>query len=428
MDVASASAALQIERHRLDNGLRVVVHPWRRLPLVAVNLWYDVGSKHDPAGRTGLAHLFEHMLFQGSQNVPIHDHFRLIQQVGGVANGSTWYDRTNYYETVPVHCLDLALWLESDRMGHFLPALTPQKLEQQRSVVVNERRQRVDNQPYGRALERLHELLYPEHHPYRWPVIGTLEDIRAIGLDDVVSFFRTYYAPNNAVLTLAGDLDAEEALARVETFFGEIPSGPPAPALEVPDDEPSGARRDVLEDDVQLPRVYAACRLPGMGDRAWYAGRLLAAALSAGKTGRLYADLVYERRLAQETVAYLYPTRESATFLLVATAQPGIDPEELAGVLLAHIDGPAIEALGDRELEKARNQLLTAHFHRLETLDERADLLSQHTLFFDDPQRISEEPRLYAELARRDLVALSQERLRPEARAVVTVVPRSGSR
>ncbi|HJX30025.1 MAG TPA: pitrilysin family protein, partial [Thermoanaerobaculia bacterium] len=182
---------LSFQRHKLDNGLRVILHRDARLPLVTVNLWYHVGSKNERPGLTGFAHLFEHMLFQGSQNVGTNDHFRYIQQVGGVANGSTWYDRTNYYETLPAHQLELGLWLESDRMGFLLPAITQENLDNQRDVVMNERRQRVENQPYGRAGERLHELLYPAHHPYHWPVIGYMEDIAAATLEDVQRFFRT---------------------------------------------------------------------------------------------------------------------------------------------------------------------------------------------------------------------------------------------
>ena len=206
---------VQVHRRRLDNGLRVNLHRDTSLPLVAINLWYHVGSKNERPGRTGFAHLFEHMLFQGSLNVGTNDHFRYIQQVGGMVNGSTWYDRTNYYETLPSSNLGLGLWLESDRMGFLLPALTAEKLENQRSVVMNERRQRVDNRPYGLAHERLHELLYPKEHPYHWPVIGYMEDIAAATLEDVRSFFHTYYAPNNAVLTLAGDFEVEAAFDQV---------------------------------------------------------------------------------------------------------------------------------------------------------------------------------------------------------------------
>src|SRR5258706_6757824 len=233
---------LPFQYHRLANGLRVVLHRNAALPLVAVNLWYHVGSKNERPGRTGFAHLFEHMLFQGSEHVATHDHFRLLQQVGGVANGSTWYDRTNYYETLPSHQLDLGLWLESDRMGFFLPALTQENLDTQRDVVMNERRQRIENQPYGQAGERLHELLYPADHPYHWPVIGYMEDIAAATLEEVQAFFRTYYTPSNAVLTLAGDFDPEAALDRVEAWFGNIPAGPPWPPVIVPAAQPAVER------------------------------------------------------------------------------------------------------------------------------------------------------------------------------------------
>jgi len=236
----------------------------------------------DPDGETiaimrhELTHIFQyHMLFQGSAHVGTNDHFRYVQQVGGVANGSTWYDRTNYYETLPAHQLDLGLWLESDRMGFLLPAITAENLETQRQVVMNERRQRIENQPYGLAGERLRELLYPPDHPYHWPVIGYMDDIAAATLDEVRAFFRTYYAPNNAVLTLAGDFDPAAALERIDAWFGDIPAGPPVPALPAmvgdPPPLPASAaqRRAVLEDDVNLARIYLACRAPAFGQRLW---------------------------------------------------------------------------------------------------------------------------------------------------------------
>ncbi|NJL29146.1 MAG: insulinase family protein [Thermoanaerobaculia bacterium] len=235
---------LDLRRATLPNGLRVVLHRDPELPLVSQSLWYHVGSKNERPGRTGFAHLFEHMLFQGSAHVGTNDHFRHLQQAGGVGNGSTWFDRTNYYCTLPSEHLELGLWLESDRMGWLLPALTQQKLDTQREVVMNERRQRFDNQPYGRAFERLHELLYPDDHPYRWPVIGYLDDIAAATLEDVRSFFTTYYVPCNAVLALAGDIDEDRALELVETYFGEIPAAdpPPRPTCREPSSRASGAR------------------------------------------------------------------------------------------------------------------------------------------------------------------------------------------
>ena len=415
---------LRIERHTLPNGLRVVLHPDGSLPLVTVNLWYHVGSKNERPGRTGFAHLFEHMLFQGSQHVGTNEHFRHIQQVGGVANGSTWYDRTNYYETLPAHHLDLGLWLESDRMGFFLPALTQENLDTQRSVVMNERRQRVENQPYGMAGERLHELLYPEGHPYHWPVIGYMEDIAAATLEDVRRFFQTYYAPNNAVLTLAGDFDMDSALRRIETWFGEIPAGPPVPPVQ-PELRPlGGERREVIADDVTLPRVYIGFRAPAVGDRLWYAADLLAGALAGGKSSPLYRDLVYERQIAQDVGASVSPYEAVATFLIVATARPGVPIETLEAALLQHVERAATELPDPEDLERARNRALTDYYSALQKLETRADLLSQFTTYFDDPAGVAGEADVYRELTGQDLLDYASRWLRDSERVVVTFVPR----
>jgi zinc protease len=330
--------SLPFERHTLSNGLRVILHEDRSLPLVTLNLWYHVGSKNERPGRTGFAHLFEHMLFQGSEHVGTHDHFRYVQQVGGVANGSTWYDRTNYYESLPAHHLELGLWLESDRMGFLLPAITQKNLDTQRGVVMNERRQRVENQPYGRAGERLHELMYPGDHPYHWPVIGYMDDIAAATLEDIRTFFRTYYAPNNAVLTLAGDFSSREALERVEAWFGEIPSGPPVPPVSAALPPLPGEQREVLTDDVRLPRVYLGYRAPAYGERAWYAADLLATALAGGKSSPFYRDLVYERQIVQDVGASVSPYEEVASFLLVGTGRPGVSAERIEAALLEHVE------------------------------------------------------------------------------------------
>ncbi|MGH9362327.1 MAG: M16 family metallopeptidase, partial [Thermoanaerobaculia bacterium] len=349
---------LTCQLHTLDNGLRVVLHREPSLPLVAVNLWYHVGSKNERPGRTGFAHLFEHMLFQGSEHLPIHEHFRQVQKIGGVLNGSTWYDRTNYYQTLPAHHLELGLWLESDRMGFLLPAITEQALETQRDVVMNERRQRVENQPYGRATERLHELLYPADHPYHWPVIGYLDDIAAATLEEVRVFFRTYYTPNNAVLTLAGDIEPAATLALVERWFGDVPRGPEPPAVEADLPPLAGERREELPDDVRLARVYFGFRAPRYGDPRWYAGDLLAGVLAAGKSSVLYRDLVYERQLAQEVGVHLDPTELAGTFYVVATARPGVEPETLIEAVSQHLDRAAAAPPEPADFERARNKAL----------------------------------------------------------------------
>jgi zinc protease len=419
--------ALAFERHSLANGLRIVLHRDSSLPLVAANLWYHVGSKNERPGRTGFAHLFEHMLFQGSEHVGTHDHFRFIQQVGGVANGSTWYDRTNYYETVPAHQLELALWLESDRMGFFLPALTQENLDNQRDVVMNERRQRVENQPYGLAGEKLHELLYPPGHPYHWPVIGYMEDIAAATLEEVQTFFRTYYTPNNAVLTLVGDFQPEAALERIEAWFGEIPPGPPVPPVSAPLPPLGGERRVVLPDDVRMPRVYIGFRAPGYGQRTWYAADLLAAVLAGGKSSPLYRELVYERQIAQDVGASVGPYESAGTFMMVATARPGVAVEELEEALLGAIARAASALPDPADLERARNRMLTDYYSALQKMDSLADLFSQFTTYFDDPAGVAGEADRYLEITPHDLMDYAAGWCTEPERVVVSVVPRQAS-
>lgn len=415
---------LDLTTHTLDNGLRVVLQRDNRLPLVAVNLWYHVGSKNERPGRTGFAHLFEHMLFQGSEHVDTNGHFKYVQQVGGMCNGSTWYDRTNYYETLPAHHLDLGLWLESDRMGFLLPAMTQEKLDNQREVVMNERRQRVDNQPYGRASETLFSLLYPDDHPYHWPVIGYMEDIEAATLEDVTAFFRTYYAPNNAVLTLAGDIEPEHALERVEHWFGGIPRGPEVPPVTHATEPLGGERRAELPDDVTLPRVYMAYRIPKVGEPLWYAADVFTYLLASGKASRLYQKMVYDRQIAQDVNAYVYPTELSGTLYLSATARPGIDPAEVETALTEGVERYAEELVDDERLARARNRMLHQIYVQTQKLDGMADLLSESTTLFGDPARVGDEPQRYHDVDAETVRDLAARWCRREERAVVTVVPK----
>jgi zinc protease len=423
----SRNLSYAIERGRLDNGLRVVVLPDRTSPVVAVAVYYDVGMRSEPKGRTGFAHLFEHMLFQGSQHVGTNDHFRYVQQVGGVANGSTWYDRTNYYETLPASQLELGLWLESDRMGWLLPAMTAEKLETQRQVVMNERRQRVDNQPYGRAFERLNELLFPSQHPYHWPVIGYMDDIAAATLEDVERFFRTWYTPDNAVLTLAGAFEPGAALALVERYFGDIPPGPrparPRPSL----DGEVAATRETMTDDVQLARVHLTWRVPPYGDDEWYAADLLSTVMTGGKSSPLYRDLVYERQLAPDVGAFTLPTELAASFCVVATARPEVEPRQLEEALREHVRRAAAEPPAEADMERARNRLLTQHWEGLQQLDQRADQLSQLTTFFGDPTLLHRELERYRTLGGEDLQRCAARRLGDERSIALTVVPRGSS-
>jgi len=414
----------QSHRHTLDNGLRIVLQPDDSLPLVAVNLWYHVGSKNEQPGRTGLAHLFEHMLFQGSQHVGTNDHFAHVQQVGGVANGSTWFDRTNYYETLPSSHLELGLWLESDRMGYLLPALTQDKLDNQRDVVINERRQRVDNQPYGRAFERLHEVLYGEGHPYSWPVLGYIPDLEATSLEDVSSFFKRFYAPSNAVLTLVGDIQPERDLHRIERYFGEIPRGP---KIEKVTAEPwqSHATREVLEDDVELRRLYIGFRAPGCHDASWRAGELLSTVLTDGKPSRLYRELVYERQLAQDISAFSFPTELDATFVIVSTARPGVETADLEEALFSVLEDEIENGIDATALERARFKTLTGLFESLQSFDQRADMLSRYTTLFDEPDSLHRVAKEYVELTSEDLRAFGRAHLGRDRSTVIEVAPRS---
>ena len=419
----TSPAPRPIETHTLDNGLRLVLHPDRSLPLVAINVWVHVGSKDESPGRTGLAHLFEHMLFQGSENVGTNDHFRIVQQVGGVANGSTAWDRTNYFETLPSNCLELGLWLESDRLGFLLPALTSEKLENQRSVVMNERRQRVDNQPYGRAFERLSELIYDPPHPYSWPIIGSMEDIAAATLDEVEDFFRTHYVPHNMVLTLAGDFDSGEALELVRRYFDPLPAGERGPRVTAPASPLDAERHEVLTDRVELARTYVAFQGPPATDDAWFEADLLASALAGGKSSPLFQDLVQDRQLALDVSCGVFPTELCSIFLLVATARQGVDVDRLQRALDGHLEDAASHEPPSTELERARNRTLTAYVDQLQSLDTRADVLSRLTTLYDEPDRIDRELELYRGITGSDLRDFAAGRLGSHQRAVVHVVP-----
>ena len=281
-------------RHTLDNGLDVLIHEDHGCPIVAVNLWYHVGSKNEKPGRTGFAHLFEHLMFEGSQHYD-KGYFHPLQEAGALLNGSTNADRTNYWEVVPRNALELALWMESDRMGYLLPALTDAKFENQREVVLNERRQNYENRPYGFASMAVVEALYPPDHPYHWMTIGGADDIRAARLDDVRAFFQTYYRPRNASLALAGDVDTDEALALVTRYFGDLDAGDEPPRVDAAPPGPIVSElRLLLEDRVELPRLYISWHSPALFAKDDAELDLVAEVLASGKTSRLYRTLVYD--------------------------------------------------------------------------------------------------------------------------------------
>jgi zinc protease len=419
------SLDIEFEEYALENGLRVVLARDPSAPVVATNIWYNVGSRNERVGRTGFAHLFEHMMFQGSANVPEMAHFALIEQAGGSLNGSTWLDRTNYYETLPAHYLELALWLESDRMGFLLPAMTQDKLDNQRDVVKNERRWRVDNQPYGDWDERLQMMMYPEDHPYHHSVIGSMEDLDAASLEDVEQFFRTYYAPNNAVLSLVGDFEPARAKELIERYFGGIPRGPSIPALPGRTELSAtlgGEIRDTVEQDISLSRIYQAYRIPAYGTKDYYAGLVASYVLGYGRASLLYRTLIREQQVAQDIVAYAFPIVVGASMLVLwATARPEIDVTALDAALSKQIE--AMSRVDDADVERAMALLEARHLTDLQTVDERADQLSMYATLFDDPGRINTELARVRAVTAADVRAFAQKYLQPENRAVLSYVP-----
>ena len=421
-----SALTIPIERYQLENGLKVVFSPDKTVPVAAVNLWYGVGSRNEPAGKTGFAHLFEHMMFQGSAHVPKNKHFELIEGVGGTLNASTWFDRTNYFDTVPSHDLELALWLESDRMGWMLPAMDQEKLDNQRDVVKNEKRQRYDNQPYGDWDERLQALIYPEGHPYYHTVIGSMEDLDAATLDDVASFFSTYYIPNNAVLTVAGDVDPDQALDLVQRYFGEIEPGDAIPPLPGdPDVEPriGTTVRDQVISEVPLPRVIMAFRIPPYSSPDFAVAEVSRALLGMGRASRLYDGLVRERRIAKSVVSYVYPLLSGASMFLVwGTGYPETDIEELENAMSEEIGGLVDAA--QREVDRAIALTETDLVHTLERVAQRADLLSMFELYFDNPARLNTELDRLRDVTVEQIRSFSADMLGTDNRAVLTYEPK----
>jgi zinc protease len=419
-------AHVPVERHRLENGLRVFLSPDGRTPIVAVNLWYDVGSRHEARGRTGFAHLFEHMMFQGSENVAKGDHFAFVNGVGGTLNASTWTDRTNYFETLPSHELELALWLESDRMASLLPAMTQEKLDNQRDVVKNERRLSVDNQPYGTAEERMQALVWPEGHPYHHSTIGSMEDLSAASLDDVSRFFATYYAPNNAVLTIAGDFDRDAALAAVERHFGPIPANPdlpPAPVVDVPTSL-GGEVREIVPDQVELPRVHVAYRIPPFGTDDHQAFDVISDLLGTGRASRLYRSLVRDRQLAADVAAFVFPWAAGSTVLATwATARPDVEVEALEAQLLEDIARLASDGPTDDELARVRTLHASTVEQGLEQVGERADRISQYACLFDQPEMVNTEIERYDAVSADQVRRVMAERAGADNRLVLTYIP-----
>jgi zinc protease len=423
---ASDVPQLTFEKITLPNGLEVILSPKRGLPMVAVNLWYHVGPANEAAGRTGFAHLFEHMMFQSSLHVPEDSHFKLLEAAGASdINGTTDYDRTNYFQTVPSNQLELALWLESDRMGYLLEKVTQTSLSNQQDVVRNERRQSVENQPYGLADEAAVQLMFPKGHPYHGNVIGSHEDIQAVKLEDVHSFFRQYYAPNNASIAIVGDFDVAQAKALVTKYFGTFKRGPAVPAVKADTPKITSERRQTVQSRVQLPRVTMVWITPPIFQPGDADADVAAQVLGGGRSSRLYKKLVYEKQIAQNVTAQQYSLILGSMFQIEATARPGHTVEELEKAIDEELAVFRATAPSAAELERARNTIETNIIGGLERLGGFggiADRLNSYNHYLRNPGFLPQDLQRYRAVTPESVLAFAKASLAPNARGVVHAV------
>ncbi|MDO5500339.1 MAG: pitrilysin family protein [Propionibacteriaceae bacterium] len=414
-------AGYPIHDTRLDNGLRVIVSPDQLAPVVAVNLWYDVGSRHEEPGRTGFAHLFEHLMFQGSAHVESGQHIALMQSAGASVNATTWFDRTNYFEALPTGGLELALWLEADRMAHLLDALGQENLDNQREVVKEEKRQRYDNVPYGDVMERLVALTFPADHPYGHTTIGSMADLDAASLDYVHHFFRTHYLPNNCVLTLAGDVTPERGLALAERYFGHIPAGKLPPPPPEPDLGPiAGVPREETSAPVPADAAYFSWRLPPLGTRAIDAVDLALSILGGTQTSRLHRALVREAELAVNAGSSALQLIGGHSFgFASARARDGVALAAVEDAMVAELARFAEDGPTEEEVRRAHAQFERGWLQAMARLETRADQISAAATLLDDPNRINTRVDEVGDIGAEEIRDAAAAYLAPDQRATL---------
>jgi zinc protease len=411
----------------LPNGLHVILHEDHSVPVVSVNVWYHVGSGRERQGRTGFAHLFEHLMFMGSGHVKPGEFDSWLESAGGQNNGSTEYDRTNYWVNVPSNALELALFLESDRMGYLLDSMTPKTVDAQRDVVKNERRQSVENRPYGEAEDViLGEMLYPEGHPYHWPVIGYMPDLTAASYEDVVAFFKKFYAPSNASLVIAGDIDTANTRRLVEKWFGDVKAAPPPELPTIPGVMLTGVQKKTATDRVQLPRLFLAWLTPRHFEPGDAALDVVADVLAGGKNSRLYKRLVYDMQIAQSVNASQNSQALSSYFEIEVTPRPGHTIEEIQKVIDEEIVRLQRETPTDHEVQRALNQIEASFYNRMERVGGfggKADQLNAYYTNTGDPDWFNEDLARYRALSPSDIRAAAEKFLPADRRVELTVVP-----
>ena len=428
MSLGAQSPALTVPftQFKLPNGLNVILHRDTSVPVVSVNIWYHVGSGHERPGRTGFAHLFEHVMFEGSMHVPEGSFDTWLEAAGGNNNGSTSQDRTNYYEDVPANALELALFLESDRMGFLLDDKAPDKINGQRDVVKNEKRQSVDNQPYGQAYIELPAMLYPAGHPYSWSTIGSMEDLTAASFEDVARFFRTYYVPGNASLVIAGDIDIANTRKLVEKWFADVPAGKPVPPLSAPTVVLDGVKKKTITDRVQLSRIYLGWHTPGLLKPGDAEMDILSNLLSGGKNSRLYKRLVYDLQIAQDVNAVQQSQALGSNYMIIATARPGQSLDKILAVIDEELDKLRTAPPEPREMTRALNQIEANFFRSMERVGGfggKADQLNAYYRSAGSADYFQKDLERYRAVTAADIKAAVEKYLPKDRRVELSVVP-----
>jgi len=391
------------EKYKLLNGLEIILFQNNSLPSSAINIWYKAGSANEVKGKTGLAHLFEHMMFQGSKNVPKEMHFRFIQEAGGTLNASTSFDRTNYFEKLPSNDLELALWLESDRMGFFLDALDQVKLDNQKSVVLNERLERYDNQPYGLAWEKIISSLYPENHPYSWPTIGHYKDIESYTLDDVSSFFKQYYSPSNSTVVIAGNFEVNKTKSLIEKYFGELKNNGTPAAINSESSLLEESKFITSEDKVNLERIYLAWHSQNAFHTDDAALDILSDLLTGSKNARLTRKLVYELEIAQDVNTMQFSGKYGGHFMIVATAKPGKALDEIKKIIFNEISILVEENILLRELQRSKNVIKSNFIYSLQNIETIADMLNLYNFYLGEPNSFNFDLNRYNSVSENEI-------------------------
>jgi zinc protease len=420
------SNKIEFTEYKLPNGLQVILHQDKSTPNVAVSVLYHVGSKNEVKGRSGFAHFFEHLMFEGTENIERGEFSSLVQKAGGALNANTSFDRTYYYELLPSNQVDLGLWLEAERMKH--AKIDKVGVETQRKVVQEEKRERIDNQPYGTMGENVFALAYKEH-PYKTMPIGSFEDLNAASIDEFRDFYKTFYVPNNATLSVAGDINIEDTKKMIEKYFGSIPKGTqdiPRPNIVEP--KQTEERRKIVYDNIQLPAVIQAYHIPAQGTKDYYALSMLTSLLSGGESARLPKSLVDKQQKAVAAGSIPFPTEDPGLFLTFAIANMGVGVDELEEAVNTEINRVKTEQLSDREFQKLRNQIESEFIQKNRTVAGRAESLANYAVYFGDANLINTELQRYLSVTKEDINRVAKEYLTSNNRVVLHYLPKSSEK